>query len=283
MTYIPLKQFPTTNDSIYSIDIDVDNSDNGGFSGVVTDYFDSLTSVNSDASATNPKVITLRFERSIQTSSIGLGCNDPTKNFSNVKIKLLGSADEIRQTFDVSTNNTKYNSLVPEFIPDTANGMIIEFHTADEVGLSNLILYKSTNVNSRISAISELTNTVENIESFRGALKVTDGFVHRAIVNEYFIRDVGPTTTLTVQSTVGDTSITVADSTGFVTTDLIKIGTTICCTINALQDKSGRKNRVSDALSRRQHGFESRWGRQFRYPLVPDLGFAQALRERLLK
>ena len=77
------------NSSIYSQDIDIDNSDNGGFSGAITDYFDSLKTVNNDASATNPKSIKIWFKRSTQIQSIGFGCDDLTKSFSNIKIKAL--------------------------------------------------------------------------------------------------------------------------------------------------------------------------------------------------
>lgn len=165
---------PIDTDSVYLKDIDLENSDNGGFSGVVTDYFDSLKTVNTDASATNPKIITIRFNRSIQTHSIGLGCDDIAKNFSNVILKILGSADEIRQTVDLSADSTKYNSLVPEFAPDTANGIIIEFHTADEVGLSNLIIYKATDVNARLQAQQTNGVIVDITATDSGNLKVSD-------------------------------------------------------------------------------------------------------------
>ena len=52
-----------SSDSIYSMDLDLDYCDNGGFSGTVSSYFDSLKLVNSDASATNPKSIKLWFNR----------------------------------------------------------------------------------------------------------------------------------------------------------------------------------------------------------------------------
>jgi len=78
---------PSDGDSVYVKDIDIDNSDNGDFTGLVTNYFDSLKTVNTNITGTNPKIITIRFKRSLQTSAIGLGCDDPTKNFSNVVIK----------------------------------------------------------------------------------------------------------------------------------------------------------------------------------------------------
>lgn len=211
---------------VYVKDIDVANSDNGDFSGVITDYFDSLKTVNNEASATNPKVIKIWFEESIQTNSIGFGCDDLTKSFSNIKIKALGSGEEVRYTKDLSADDTKRNSYLIGLVPLAINGLQIEFHTADEIGLSNLIIFKSENVNARIQAVNEVTGELENISSFGGALNVTDGFVHKAMVNEYFTRDVGPSTTLAVAAETGDTDITVVDSTGLIKPDMIKIGTT---------------------------------------------------------
>jgi len=221
-------QYPLSadGDSVYIKDIDVANSSNGGFSGVINDYFDSLKTVNNDASATNPKVIKVWFNRTIQTNSIGFGCDDLGKSFSNIKIKALGSGEAVRYIKDLSADDTKRNSYLVGLVPLAVNGLQIEFHTADEIGLSNLIIFKSENVTSRIQAVNEVTGEIENINSFNGALNFTDGFVHKAMVNEYFIRDVGPSTTLSVAATAEDTDITVSSSTGFIIGDLIKIGNT---------------------------------------------------------
>jgi len=211
---------------VYVKDIDLDYSDNGGFSGVICDYFDSLKTVNNDASATNPKVIKIWFKESLQTNSIGFGCDDLTKSFSNIKIKALGSGEEVRYTKDLSTDDTKRNSYLVGLDPLALNGVQIEFHTADEIGLSNIIIFKSANVNARIQAVNEVTGEVEDISSFNGALNMTDGFVHKAMVNEYFTRDTGVSTTLAAKAETGDIDITVVDSTGLIEPDMIKIGTT---------------------------------------------------------
>ena len=146
---------PADGDSLYLKDIDVSNSDNGGFSGVVTDYFDSLKTVNNDATATNPKVIKIWLNRSMQTNSIGFGCDDLTKSFSNIKIEFLGSGEEVRYTRDLSADSTKRNSYVVKLPPLALNGIRISFLTADEIGLSNIILWKTTNVNATIHATKD--------------------------------------------------------------------------------------------------------------------------------
>lgn len=103
------------------------------------------------------------------------------------------------------------------------NGLLIEFHTADPVGLSNIIIYKSVNVISRIRAVSALNDLVENVSSYRSALNVNSAWLHRKIVNETFYQETATTTTIASATSTGDTSIVVADATGFATTNEIKI------------------------------------------------------------
>lgn len=191
-------QYPviTDGDSIYVKDIDTANSDNGGFSGVVTDYFDSLKSVNLDASATNPKTIKIWFNRSTQTNSIGFGCDNLTKSFSNIKIKALGSGEEVRYTKDLSTDSTKRNSYLVQLPPLALNGVLIEFHTTDEIGLSNLIIFKSIDVMARLQAQKD-DGTIINITSTdSGNLRTSDAESGLAIakgdvVNTSFIHKFG--------------------------------------------------------------------------------------------
>lgn len=168
---------PTDGDSVYVKDIDVANSDNGNFSNEVIDLFDSLKTVNVDNTANNPKSFKVWFERTIQTSSIGFGCDDLTKSFSNIVIKALGSGEEVRYVNDMSSDNTKRNSYLVQLPPLALNGIIIEFHTSDEVALSNLIIFKSTNHISRQQAVKP-DGTVTNI----GA---TNNDNLRVSINEY--------------------------------------------------------------------------------------------------
>ncbi len=214
---------PADGDSVYLKDIDASNSDNGGFSGVVTDYFDSLKTVNNDATATNPKVIKIWFNRSLQTHKIGFGCDDLGKSFSNIKIEGLGSGEEVRYTKDLSSDSTKRNSYLVKLPALAVNGVQISFVTADEIGLSNIIIFKVTDVNARLAAISDLSGDVEDIGSFRGAMNVNQALVHRTGINEYFKRDLGAATTLAVAVSSGDTSIDVASATGIIVGDFLKL------------------------------------------------------------
>jgi hypothetical protein len=165
---------PSDGDSIYEKDVDLATSDNGGFSGSVVDYFNSLTSVNSDLTATNPKVITVGFNRSIQTHALGFGCDDPLQDFSNIVFKALGSAGEVRYTKDLSADSTKNNSFLLELPSLALNGFIVEFHTADPVGLSNLVMFKQTDVHSTLSAEQPSGEQIDIGASASGNLKVSD-------------------------------------------------------------------------------------------------------------
>lgn len=165
---------PADGDSLYLKDIDVTNSDNGGFSGVVTDYFDSLKTVNNDATATNPKSIKVWFNRTIQTHAIAFGCDDLAKSFSNIKFKALGSGEEVRYTNDLSTDSTKRNSYSVELPSLFLNGFIIEFHTADEIGLSNIFMPKTIDTHSTLSGVKPSGEVTDIGASESGNLKVTD-------------------------------------------------------------------------------------------------------------
>lgn len=158
---------------IFSKDLDLSVSNNYGFSGSVTDYFDSLTTVNNDASANDPKQILLWFQNTVYSSAIGFGCDDLTKSFSNLKIKFLGSGQVVRATYDDSSNNTKYNSRLIQFAPSAFNGLLLEFHTTDEIGLSNITMRKEQKTVSQIQALNPSGEIVSIDATNGGNLKIS--------------------------------------------------------------------------------------------------------------
>ena len=169
-------QYPiaTSADSVYASDLDLAYCDNGGFSGNIPNYFNNLKVVNNDASATNPKSIKLWFNRTVQTHTIGFGCDDLTKTFSNIKLKFLGSGEEVRYTWDGSADSTKRNSYLVELPALALNGVIIEFHTADEIGLSNVYMAKVNDVFAQLSATKDDDTVVAINATDSGNLRVTD-------------------------------------------------------------------------------------------------------------
>ena len=169
-------QYPlsTSADSIYSMDLDLDYCDNGGFSRTVSNYFEDLKTVNVDASATNPKSIKLWFNRTIQTHTIGFGCDDLTKSFSNIKISFLGSGEEVRYIWDGSADSTKRNSYLVDLPSLAANGVLIEFYTADEIALSNIYIAKFNDVFAQLSAAKDDDTVVAVTATNSGNLRVTD-------------------------------------------------------------------------------------------------------------
>jgi hypothetical protein len=158
---------------IFSKDLDLDVSDNYGFSGGVVDYFDSLSTVNNDASATNPKQILLWFNNTVYASEIGFGCDDLTKSFSNQKINFLGSGQVIRGAWDDSSDNTTYNSRLIKFTPTAFNGLLLEFHTANEIGLSNVTIRKEQKTVSQIQALNPSGEIVSVDATNGGNLKIS--------------------------------------------------------------------------------------------------------------
>jgi hypothetical protein len=161
-------------DSIYALDLDLDNCDNGGFSRTVSNYFEDLKAVAIDASATNPKSIKLWFNRTIQTHTIGFGCDDLTKSFSNIKLSFLGSGEEVRYIWDGSADSTKRNSYLVDLPSLALNGVLIEFYTADEIGLSNIFIAKFNDVFAQLSATKDDDTVVAIGATGSGNLRVTD-------------------------------------------------------------------------------------------------------------
>lgn len=163
---------PTDGDSIYAKDIDIAYSDNYNFSGEVTDYFDSLKTVNTDTTSNNPKQIKVWLKRTVYASEIGFGCDNLAESFSNIKIELLGSGEVVRRTIDYSSDNTKYNSLVIPFEPSALNGFIISFATTDTVCLSNITMRKEIKTKAQIVALNDSNEIVDIKATNNGNFKV---------------------------------------------------------------------------------------------------------------
>jgi len=135
-------------DSVHASDVWVAESEMNGFSGAITDLFDNLHSVITDATATNPKHLLVHFNRStvIQTMSLGAYTGD----FSNVKVSVLKSNHDEVVIIDESTDNTKYNSRRYELPIIGFYALKVEFYTADQVSLSNFYMAKVHAVSARI-------------------------------------------------------------------------------------------------------------------------------------
>lgn len=82
---------PVDGDSVYVKDIDEDESDIGNFSGNVFDLFSNPLTTSIDSTSNSPKTIKVWFKRPTQTNDVCLGCQDLSKNFSNVKVKTMGT------------------------------------------------------------------------------------------------------------------------------------------------------------------------------------------------
>lgn len=135
--------FQVDGDSVHAIDLDITNSSIGTFSGVAADLktlFNDYDVEIEDISASNPKTFTLRFERPISNSQIGIGSK--TGDFSNVKISLKDLSGTIRQVVDDSANSTKYTSNVYQFTQTVFIEAFIEFYTADPVKIVGLFIPK---------------------------------------------------------------------------------------------------------------------------------------------
>lgn len=145
---------PTDADAIYSKDIWVDESDMGNFSGVVTDLFDNLHSVVTDTTTTNPKEITIHLNKTLVNNVIGLGAY--SGSFSNVLIKICNSGGVYTTVIDESTDSTLLTSETYQ-IPVTAgyNALKIQFHTANTITLSNIVMLKTRSVIARLQGLRD--------------------------------------------------------------------------------------------------------------------------------
>lgn len=74
-----------------------------------------------------------------------------------------------------------------------------------------------------LTGLSDITGIFENVLTYRGALQVDTALVHKVGVSEHVKRDLGASTTFDVAASTGDILINVADTTGFIVGDLLRI------------------------------------------------------------
>lgn len=163
---------PTDSDSVYAKDVWPDESVTTGWLDIDATGLDvsliPFTNLHTSiqyTGATNPKVILLHFNRTVSASQVSLGAF--TGDFSNIKLELLGSAGEVRDTVDLSADSTKYTSLRVPFEPQLFNAIRLSFLTVDTVSLSNITIQKTTVVAAQIQAIKP-DDTLTTINATQG-------------------------------------------------------------------------------------------------------------------
>jgi len=139
---------PTDGDQVYAKDVDTSRSLMNGFSGAISDLFDDSTTVSIDSTATNPKEIEIWFNRGIALLSLAIGSF--TGSFSNLKIIALFDGGIEVPLFDESTDNTDKTADNFTFTAQGAQGIKLQFHTADAVSISSITISKTITALSRI-------------------------------------------------------------------------------------------------------------------------------------
>ena len=140
---------PVDGDTVYCKDIDIARSDITGWTGAVCDPFNDLHTENINDSGTDPKTFSVHFNRTIVTNLIGLGCSEGS-NFSNVKVVAIVSGDIEVVVADFSDDSTARTTQFFEFPNAGMNALRLEFHTTNEVCITNLFIPKLRVVSSVI-------------------------------------------------------------------------------------------------------------------------------------
>lgn len=221
---------PTDGDSVYAKDLDLTNSITTGWTsindGTIGDLFGEFDKGITFAGSDNPKSLTIQFRRSVITTG-GMGIVTSSGNFSNTKVIAVQQDGTESTLADYSADDTDRTILPIQFTPTGFASLRFEFHTADAISLTTIFIPKASTTISRIQAISDLDDTVENINSFRNAIKVDTALVHYVGISEHAKQNLDGSTTLDVDATSGDTLINVASTTNFEEGSLLTInGTT---------------------------------------------------------
>jgi hypothetical protein len=155
-------------DSVHAKDVDVANSIMGDFSGEPTDIFNDLNSEIVNNTATNPKLLTIAFQRTLVTNLVGLGSSQGG-SFSNVKaIGIVSGGVEITLA-DYTTDNTDRTSQFFIFPNSGLNALRLEFHTADTISLTNCFIPKLRPVSAILEAAVKYATSYQSPYLLNGA------------------------------------------------------------------------------------------------------------------
>lgn len=169
---------PVDGDRVYHKDVWDNECDLGDFSGSIADLFDNLHTVIVNSTSTNPKEIFIHFNETIVSNIIGFGTYGGG-NFSNIKVYIVNSGNVETLVLDESTDSTKRTTATyPIAATAGFNALRIQFHTADTVSLSNLVIPKVRFNVSRLQAVKP-DGTVDNVAmTVGGGLKtaITDNY-----------------------------------------------------------------------------------------------------------
>lgn len=139
---------PTDGDSVYAKDVDIDKSDSSGWVGDIECLFGGIDDGLVRADSDNPKNITTYFNRTVITNAAGLGAE--AGDFSNLKLVGLLSGGVEVVLYDGTSDSVKRTSQTIQFTPVGIIGLRLEFHTADQVTLYNLVILKTITTVTRL-------------------------------------------------------------------------------------------------------------------------------------
>ena len=188
---------PVNTGQLYQSDINLEHSDMGTFSGTPIDLVDDRWSPITDATANNPKVITIEFERALQTAIIGI--TTETGSFSNTVIKYGLTTYPDVTLVDESADATLKTVLVAPSVPITLTRIVLEFHTTNTITLTHIDMSKDEGVIAQIQGVdpdgelltvgtSRIGNLNVGIQEY-GDTSAVDAFARLRISTPYTLFD----------------------------------------------------------------------------------------------
>lgn len=159
--------------SIYVKDLTPTGNDIGTFTGTNEDInklFNNLDDSIVDNTSTNPKYFEFKLNRPQTIGNVGIVAH--TGNYSNVKVIFKDRQDNIIQTRDDTSNNTKYTARNYSILAKNTCCIRVEFHTTDTVNVSFLRIPKDKSVSARIKGINDKGQDQEASFTNQGNMKM---------------------------------------------------------------------------------------------------------------